>query len=216
MAPSTWGPRRVSCPRVERSGVALASASTLRGARIVVQGVGDVGLPLVRLLQAEVADVAFTEVDEVKAAHCVATTGASRIAADALCDSDMDIFCPCAVGEVLTEEVARTLRARGVAGAANNQLASDAAGEILRDRGVLYVPDFVANAGAVIVGFETGAGRAASALDVVRKIEARAEQVFAHADAAGTTTAEAALALARARLDASGSRRRASAVTGSH
>jgi len=183
----------------------LASAPTLRGAHVVVQGVGDVGLPLVRLLQAEGAIVAFTEVDEDKAAHCAATTGASRIAADILFASDMDIFCPCAVGEVITEEVARTFRARGVAGAANNQLATEAAGAVLRDRGVLYVPDFVANAGAVIVGFETGAGRAASALEVVRRIEARALQVFEHAEAAGMTTAEAALALARARLDSSDS-----------
>ncbi len=183
----------------------LASAPTLHGARVVVQGVGDVGLPLVRLLQAEGADVAFTEVDEGKAAHCSATTGAARIAADAFVASEMDIFCPCAVGEVVTEELARTLRARGIAGAANNQLATEAAGVVLRDRGVLYVPDFVANAGAVIVGFETGAGREASALDVVRQIEARAERVFDHAETAGTTTAEAALALARERLDASSS-----------
>lgn len=180
----------------------LTSASTLRGMRVVVQGVGDVGLPLVRLLLAEGVDVSFAEIDEAKAAHCTATTGASRMSADRVTTTPMDVFCPCAVGEVITEDVARVLPARGVAGAANNQLATVSAGVILRDRGILYVPDFVANAGAVIVGFETGAGRAASALDVVRQIEARAEQVLAHAEAAGMTTPEAAIALARTRLDA--------------
>jgi glutamate dehydrogenase/leucine dehydrogenase len=178
----------------------------LDGARVLVQGVGDVGLPLVRLLVEAGAAVTFSEVDEAKADACARATGARRIAADAALASEMDVFAPCAVGEVITEPVARELRARGIAGAANNQLASEAAGQILRDRGVLYVPDFVANAGAVIVGFETGAGRAATALDVVRRIEERALRVLAHAAREGVTTTAAAIALARERLEAAGSR----------
>jgi leucine dehydrogenase len=184
----------------------LAGRDTLAGARVGVQGVGDVGLPLVRLLVEAGADVCFAEFDEGRAARCGAETGARRVAVEALLTADLDVLAPCAVGEVITEDVARALRARGIAGAANNQLASAAAGVVLRDRGVAYVPDFVANAGAVIVGFETGAGRAASALDTVRRIEARATDVLARAAATGATTTEAAVALARARLDAAGPR----------
>jgi glutamate dehydrogenase/leucine dehydrogenase len=180
----------------------LAGAGTLAGARVVVQGVGDVGLPLVRLLREAGAAVAFAEVDEAKAERCRAELGVPRVPAEAVLAADMDVFAPCAVGEVITEAAARSLRARGIAGAANNQLASEAAGTVLRDRGILYVPDFVANAGAVIVGFETGAGRAATALDAVRRIEERVERVLDHAAAEGTTTTAAAIRLARARLDA--------------
>jgi leucine dehydrogenase len=107
----------------------------------------------------------------------------------------------------VTDEVARRLRARVIAGAANNQLATDAIGPVLAERGVLYVPDFVANAGAVIVGFETGAGRAATALGTVRRIAERVDRVCARAAAEGTTTVDAAVAIARERLARAGTPR---------
>jgi leucine dehydrogenase len=100
----------------------------------------------------------------------------------------------------VSDETARGIRARVVAGAANNQLASAVAGRILADRGVLYVPDFVANAGAVIVGFETGAGRAATALATGGRIAERVDRVCTRAAADGTTTVEAAVGIARERL----------------
>ena len=174
---------------------------SLRGVRVVVQGVGDVGFVLVRLLEEEGAAVSFSEVDEARAARCVAELHVPRVSAEAVFDLEMDVFAPCAVGEIITEEVARKLRARGVAGAANNQLATDEAGRILHQRGVWYAPDFAANAGAVIVGFEHGMGRARTALDVVRKIEARVDQVFEYAASQGVTPTEAAIHFARARLD---------------
>jgi leucine dehydrogenase len=173
---------------------------TLAGARVVVQGVGDVGFPLVRLLAAAGAEVAFTEVDDARAARCAAELGTPRLAAEAFVTHDMDVFAPCAAGEVITEDVARRLRARGIAGAANNQLASEAAGRILHRRGIWYAPDFAANAGAVIVGFETGMGRAAGALEVVRRIEGRLDRVFAHAATHDVPPMAAALHFARQRL----------------
>jgi leucine dehydrogenase len=145
--------------------------------------------------------VSFSEVDEARARRCIAELHVPRVPAEAVFDLDMDVFAPCAVGEIITEEVARKLRARGIAGAANNQLATGEAGKILHARGVWYVPDFVANAGAVIVGFEHGMGRARTALDVVRKIEGRVDQVFEYATSQGVTPAEAAIHFARARLD---------------
>ena len=169
---------------------------------MVVQSVGDVGFILVRLLKEAGAAVSFSEVDDEKAGRCAVETGANRVPAEAVFDVDADVLAPCAVGEVLTEEVARRLGAKAIAGAANNQLATDRAGEILQQRGIWYAPDFAANAGAVIVGFESGVGRASTALDAVRRIEQRVERVFDYAVARGVTTTEAAIALARARLSA--------------
>ncbi|MCC6849605.1 MAG: Glu/Leu/Phe/Val dehydrogenase [Deltaproteobacteria bacterium] len=182
----------------------VAGADRLGGARVLVQGVGDVGLALVRLLVGEGAEVAFAEIDEDRAELCSVETGAARVDARRIFERPVDLFAPCAAGEVVTEEVARTIAARGIAGAANNQLATPAAGRVLHARGVWYAPDFAVNAGAVIAGYECGAGRGAHALDVVRCIEARIARVFAAAAARSVPPHEAALALARERLDAAG------------
>jgi glutamate dehydrogenase/leucine dehydrogenase len=118
----------------------------------------------------------------------------------------MDLFAPCATGEILTDEVARTIQTQGIAGAANNQLASSTAGRTLQERGIWYAPDFAANAGAVIAGFECGAGRGAGALAVVERIADRVVRVFDAAAARGVPPQDAAYALARQRLDAAGAR----------
>lgn len=184
----------------------IAGTDVLEGVRVVVQGVGDVGLELVRLLFEEGADVAFSEIDEERAEMCSVEVDAPRIDAARIFERPMDIFAPCAVGEVVTEEVARSLQAKGIAGGANNQLATPAAGAILNERGILYAPDFAANAGAVIAGFETGAGRGFHALEVVDRIEERVRHLFDVAAGRGLTPEAAALALARERLDAAGPR----------
>jgi leucine dehydrogenase len=180
----------------------IAGSATFDGVRVLVQGVGDVGLVIARLLIEAGARVSFSEIDDARAARCAADLRIPRVPAAAVFDADVDVLAPCAVGEVITEDVARRLRARGIAGAANNQLASDAAGRILHERGVCYAPDFAANAGAVIVGFETFAGRGAHALDAVRRIEGRLDAVFEASARDRVTTTEAAVRLARARLDA--------------
>jgi leucine dehydrogenase len=184
----------------------VAGTERLAGARVLVQGVGDVGLELVRLLCAEDADVAFSEVDEERAELCSVELGAARVDARRVFERPMDLFAPCAVGEVLTDDIVRTIPTTGIAGAANNQLATPSAGRVLRERGVWYAPDYAANAGAVIAGYECGAGRGPQALDVVRRIGARVERVFVAAEAHGLQPQDAALALARERLEAAGPR----------
>ena len=179
----------------------LTGRDALAGVRVLVQGVGDVGLVLARLLVEAGARVSFSEIDEGRAARCADELGVPRIAAAEIFEADVDVLSPCAVGEVITVEAARRIRARGIAGAANNQLADDAAGRVLMERGICYAPDFAANAGAVIVGFETFAGRGAGALEVVRRIEGRLDAVFEDAARDGIGTTEAALRHARGRLD---------------
>ena len=182
-----------------------AGTRSLDGVRVLVQGVGDVGIELVRLLVDEGAEVSFSEIDEERAEMCSVETDAPRVDAARVFERSLDLFAPCAVGEVITEDVARALLVKGIAGAANNQLATPPAGRILQERGILYAPDFAANAGAVIAGFESGRGTAAdAALRVVARIEERVERIFTTADARGITPQEAAYALATDRLDASG------------
>jgi leucine dehydrogenase len=183
-----------------------AGTDVLSGVRVLVQGVGDVGLELVRLLADEGAEVVFSEIDEERAEMCCVEVDAPRVAADRVFEVPMDIFAPCATGEVISEAVARTIQARGIAGAANNQLATPLAGRLLQERGIWYAPDFAANAGAVIAGFETGQGRGAGALAVVEHIETRVHRIFETAAARGLTPQDAAYALASDRLAATGVR----------
>jgi leucine dehydrogenase len=183
-----------------------AGTEDLAGARALVQGVGDVGLQVVRILAEEGAEVTFSEIDEERAEMCCVEVDAVRVDAARIFERPMDLFVPCAAGEVVTADVARTLQAKGIAGAANNQLATAEAGRILAARGIWYAPDFAANAGAVIAGFETGAGRAAGALGVVERIGTRVARVFEVAASRNLTPEDAALALARERLDAAGPR----------
>ncbi len=180
-----------------------AGTRKLAGVRVLVQGVGDVGIELVRLLVDEGAEVSFSEIDEERAEMCSVETDAPRVDAARVFERRLDLFAPCAVGEIITDDVARTMQVQGVAGAANNQLATAAAGRILQERGILYAPDFAANAGAVIAGYESGRGTPAdAALEVVARIEDRVHRVFDTAASRSITPQDAAYALATERLDA--------------
>ena len=189
-----------------------AGTTALAGVRVVVQGVGDVGLELGRLLVDEGAEVAFSEIDEDRAELCSVELDAPRIDAARIFERPMDIFAPCATGEIVTATVARTIQAQGIAGAANNQLASPLAGVVLQERGIWYAPDFAANAGAVIAGFETGQGRGAGALAVVARIGERVRRIFDAAAARGLTPQDAAHALASERLALAGPRAEATRI----
>ncbi|HEY2072527.1 MAG TPA: Glu/Leu/Phe/Val dehydrogenase dimerization domain-containing protein, partial [Gaiellaceae bacterium] len=124
----------------------------LAGKRILVQGAGSVGADLVRLLQADGADVLVSDVDDARAVQ----TGATVVVAADVIGTECDVYSPCAVGGTLNAETIPRLRCRAVAGCANNQLAEPEDGDRLHDAGILYAPDYVVNAGGVIqlVGLE--------------------------------------------------------------
>jgi valine dehydrogenase (NAD+) len=124
----------------------------LRGRRVGVEGVGKVGSRLVDHLIAEgcavvVFDIDRRAVDRVIIRHPDVTAVPDRAA---LIGSDIDIYAPCALGGTLTVDVVTALRATLVCGGANNQLADDGAEKLLAERGILYTPDFVVNAGGLI------------------------------------------------------------------
>lgn len=122
----------------------------LEGRRVSVQGLGHVGWHLCKLLRAAGAELVVADMDPARAAQAARTFGAEVVAPDRILTVEADIFAPCAVGGVVTVDSAAALPVAIVCGAANNQLADDAAGDVLHERGILYAPDYVANGGGIV------------------------------------------------------------------
>jgi leucine dehydrogenase len=124
----------------------------LKGRRIAVQGLGHVGHNLARELRAAGARLFVSDTDEARVRRAVEEFEAARAAPWEIYSVGADIFAPCALGGVLNDETIPRLPVEVVAGAANNQLFEARHGDALAARGILYAPDYVANAGGVING----------------------------------------------------------------
>jgi leucine dehydrogenase len=175
----------------------------LRGARVAVQGAGHVGAGLVRHLLDAGAEVTVSDIYPERVEALVAV-GASSCPPDDVHRQDCDVFAPCALGAVIRPETVGELRCRVIAGAANNQLASDEIAEELRARGFLWVPDFVANAGGIIniaVELEPEGYDPDRARERVLAIGDTVGTVLDMAEANGTSTLAAAEEHARRRLE---------------
>jgi len=122
----------------------------LAGLTVAVQGVGNVGMRLCQYLSEAGAELIVADVSAQATARAAKDFGARIVAPDAIHREPADVFAPCALGGILTDESIAELSAPVVAGAANNQLAEDRHGAVLRDRGILYAPDYVINAGGLI------------------------------------------------------------------
>jgi len=121
---------------------------------VAIQGLGAVGWGVAERLHAEGARLTVADVRRENIDRAVAQFGASVASPQTIHAAEVDIYSPCALGGVITEHSAQAIRARAVAGAANNQLASRQAGEALAARGILFAPDYVINAGGIISGLE--------------------------------------------------------------
>jgi len=121
-------------------------SADLTGRSVLVQGAGAVGSDLVKLLQADGAQVLVSDVDDERAR----ATGATVVSPDDVYDTECDVYSPCAVGGTLNAGTIARLRCRIVAGSANNQLAEPEDAARLHARGILYAPDFIVNAGGII------------------------------------------------------------------
>jgi valine dehydrogenase (NAD+) len=180
--------------------VAWGSPS-LAGRRVGVAGVGKVGRHLVAHLVAEGASVVVTDVDPAALAAVAGPSVSSVGSVDELVAADLDVYAPCALGHALTDEVVSVLQAQVVCGAANNQLAEPGIDKLLADRGVLYAPDYVVNAGGLIqvadeldgFSFERAEQRASRIFDTTRG-------VFELAQADGVPPAAAADRVAEQRM----------------
>jgi len=170
--------------------------------RVVVSGVGKVGAALVGHLlddgaRVSVADVWEPAVAAVRERHPTVSVIDPDLALAARCD----VLAPCAYGAVLSEATITELRCTVVCGAANNQLADDECGELLDQAGVLYVPDYVANAGGVInLSEEVGGYDRERSMLHVEEIFDTTTRLLMAADELGITTAAAADQLAEERI----------------
>ncbi|MEL7488820.1 MAG: Glu/Leu/Phe/Val dehydrogenase dimerization domain-containing protein [Pseudomonadota bacterium] len=130
-------------------------ADSLSGARVAILGVGAVGGALAEHLHNEGARLVVADVNLDAVNQMAERYGAVAVAPEDIAAADVDIFAPCALGGAINEETLAALKAKVVAGAANNQLATPAMDLALREKGVLYAPDYVINAAGVIsVGLE--------------------------------------------------------------
>jgi len=168
------------------------------GRTVLVQGTGSVGAKLARLLLDAGAVVLVSDVDEERAR----ATGGNPVDPDAALELECDVYAPCALGATLSADSIPQLRCRVVAGGANNQLATPADGERLREAGILYAPDYVINGGGALhgIGLESLGWDADRLEREVAGIGDTLVGIYRQADAAGITTSEAAERLAAERL----------------
>ena len=172
---------------------------SLSGLHIAIQGAGSVASGLARQAAAEGAKLTIADVDRAKAEALAAETGGRTIAPDAIMTVEADVLSPCALGAILTPESIAALRVPVVAGGANNQLATQAEGDLLRDRDILYAPDYVINAGGIInVGMEyLGLGDEAQVRAGIEQIPGRLETIWDESTATGRNAADVADAMAQ-------------------
>src|SRR6202040_4111758 len=169
--------------------------------QVVVSGVGKVGTALVRHLVEERARVTVADVNETAVRRVTRDFGIAAVAVDEAHTVPCDIFSPCAMGATLSDRSIPALKCRAIVGSANNQLARPEDAARLADRGILYAPDFVVNAGGVInIAEELVGYHRERAYANVRRIYDTTKRVFAIAAELGTTTAAAANTLATKRM----------------
>jgi leucine dehydrogenase len=178
--------------------------TSLRGRSAAVVGLGHVGLRVARLLAKRGAKLLVSDIDARKRDEA-RRLGARWTTPEKALLAAVDVLAPCALGGVLDDEAVSALQAQVVAGAANNQLADDSVADLLDRRGVLWAPDFVANAGGIInisVELEPGGYDPRLARERVRGVGDTLRSIY-DAAAGGVTPLAAAMELARTNLSAS-------------
>ncbi|MDH4048892.1 MAG: amino acid dehydrogenase [Gammaproteobacteria bacterium] len=122
----------------------------LKGMTVAVQGVGNVGYYLCQYLAKAGARLTVADIDPSRVKKARDEFGATGVGLEQILSQDVDVLAPCALGAILTKDSIATLRAKIVAGGANNQLATESDGKRLTDAGILYAPDYVINGGGII------------------------------------------------------------------
>jgi leucine dehydrogenase len=135
---------------IKSSALEKLGSDDLRGRRVTVQGVGHVGYYLCQYLAGEGAELIVTDIDQDRVNRVVQEFGAQAVAPDAIYDVEADVYAPSALGATVNDRTIDRLQVQVVAGAANNVLAEERHGDMLHERGILYAPDYVINAGGLI------------------------------------------------------------------
>jgi leucine dehydrogenase len=177
----------------------------LSGIRVAVQGLGSVGWSLCKQLHSEGALLTVADIDRTKVAKAQAEFGATFAAPDRIVEAEAEIFAPCALGNAITEASIPNVKATVVAGSANNQLKTHGCARLLKQRGVLYAPDYVINAGGMInVAAELSPGGydRTAAMARVSEIPVTLTSIFRRSDAENRPTNDVAAAIALERIGA--------------
>jgi leucine dehydrogenase len=175
---------------------------SLRGRSVSVLGLGHVGGRLAQRLKRAGAKLVVADVDPSKRA-LAQKLGATWLTPQKAVLADVDVFAPCALGGILDDESVPGLKCAVIAGAANNQLADDHIADLLHARGILWTPDFVANAGGIVnisVELEPGGYDPDRAKERVSAIGDTLRRIFEDARTVDATPLTAAMELARRRL----------------
>ena len=176
---------------------------SLKGLKIMVQGAGGVGLHLIQILMEKEAHVLVSEIKESALAEVKTRFPQAQIvAADQALRVRCDIFSPCALGGIITEEQALNLTCSIVAGGANNQLSSSAVAQDLLKKGIFYVPDFVVNCGGLIQVFASWKGRDKDWIfNKIKEVKGKTTELFHLSQKRGISTSQAAMEMARKKIE---------------
>lgn len=176
-------------------------SESLEGRTISVQGLGNVAYKLCEYLHNEGAKLVVTDINQAAIDRVVNDFGATAVAPDEIYSQEVDIFSPCALGAILNDETIPQLKAKVIAGSANNQLQDSRHGDYLHELGIVYAPDYVINAGGVInVADELYGYNRERAMKRVDGIYDSIEKIFAISKRDGIPTYVAANRLAEERI----------------
>lgn len=203
---SSGNPSPVTAYGVYKGMKAAAKAAfgtdSLEGKTIAVQGVGNVAYNLCRHLHEEGASLIVTDINKESVKRAVEDFGARAVDPGDIYSQACDIYAPCALGAVINDDTIKQLKAKVIAGAANNQLKETRHGDTIHEMGIVYAPDYVINAGGVInVADELYGYNAERALKKVEGIYANIERVLDISARDGIPTYLAADRLAEERIE---------------
>jgi len=175
---------------------------SLQGKHVTVQGVGHVGYFLCQDLAEEGAQLTVTDIDQEKVDVVVKEFGAKAVAPDEIYGIDADIFAPCALGAIINDDTLKVFNVDIIVGGANNQLLLPRHSKELEDKGMLYGPDYLVNAGGLInVYAEIQGWPEERALRKAGEIYNTLARILELGEAEGITSAEAADKVAEERID---------------
>ena len=178
-------------------------SDSLTGKKVMVQGAGNVGQYIVGYLVGEGAKVMICDINNEKISQAVAKfPGIEVVDGNTIFDLEYDIYAPCALGATLTTESIGKLKAPIVAGCANNQLADENVhGPMLMKKGIIYVPDFLINAGGLInISVELDGYNRERSMSMVEKIYQRTQEIFNLSEKENIHTQMAAIRIAEKRI----------------
>jgi leucine dehydrogenase len=170
-----------------------------------VQGLGHVGMEYVKLLKERGAKIFVTDINKTLVDKAVNEYGAEAVGADEIYDVNADVYSPCALGGTVNEQTLPRFKFKIVCGPANNQLASNAIGDELEKRGILYAPDYAVNAGGVMnVALEITGYNRERAMRMMRTIYHNLARIYEIAERDGIPTYKAADRMAEERISVMG------------